>query len=203
MSGRNTIKQRSYINMLVIGILIGGIVMYLFSVKDKGGDKVEVSHNMIVEKIESLGNLEVLKYNIQDMVEYKKVRHWLPNAKTALIVSGEVICCIDLTRLKSKDIYTSGDSIRLTLPAPEVCHVTIDHSASRIYDMQFGLWESTQIADEAYRQAEKQLREQAEKLDMDSKSRDSAVNLLRPILQAMGFEHILITFGQGKGYKEK
>ncbi|MDR2002543.1 MAG: hypothetical protein LBQ74_05895 [Prevotella sp.] len=61
MSGRNTIKQRSYINMLVIGILIGGIVMYLFSVKDKGGDKVEVSHNMIVEKIESLGNLEVLK----------------------------------------------------------------------------------------------------------------------------------------------
>jgi hypothetical protein len=69
--------------------------------------------------------------------------------------------------------------------------------------MQFGLWESTQIADEAYRQAEKQLREQAAKLDMDSKSRDSAVNLLRPILQAMGFDHIFITFGQGKGYKEK
>lgn len=202
MSGRNIIKQRSYINMLAIGILIGGIIMYLFSGKDKGGDKVEVSHNMIVEKIENLGNLEVLKYNIQDMVEYKKVRQWLPNAKTALIVSGEVICCIDLTRLKPEDIHTSGDSIRLTLPAPKVCHVAIDHSASRIYDMQFGLWESTEIADEAYRQAEKQLREQAIKLDMDSKSRDNAVNLLRPILQAMGFEHVFITF-DAKGYKEK
>ena len=196
------VKQRSYINMLAIGILIGGLIMYLFGNRGKDGDKVEVSHNMIVEKIENLGNLEVLQYNIQDLIEYKKERQWLPNAKTALIVAGEVICCVDLTQIKPEDIHTSGDSIRINLPAPKICHVKIDHSASRIYDMQFGLWESTEIADEAYRHAESQLKEQAMKLDMDSKSRDNTVNLLRPILEAMGFKHVLISFS-GKEYNER
>ncbi|MBK5721863.1 DUF4230 domain-containing protein [Dysgonomonas sp. Marseille-P4677] len=197
------VKQRSYINMLAVGILIGGLIMYLFDNNGKDNGKVKVSHNMIVEKIENLGNLEVLQYNIQDLIEYQKMRQWLPNAKTALIVAGEVICCVDLTKVKPEDIYTSGDSIRIKLPAPEICHVKINHSASRIYDMQFGLWESTQIADEAYRHAEKQLKAEAMKLDMESKSRDNTVNLLRPILEAMGFEHVLITFDGGKSYQEK
>ncbi|WP_029902331.1 DUF4230 domain-containing protein [Prevotella sp. 10(H)] len=192
---------KSGLIILILGIAAGMMLMRMCTHKSE--DKVEVSHNIIVQKIESLGNLEVLKYNIQDMVEYKKIRQWLPNAKTALIVSGEVICCVDLTRLRPEDIYTSGDSIRLTLPAPEVCHVNIDHSASRIYDMQFGLWETTEIADEAYRHAESQLREQAQKLDMDSKSRDNTVNLLRPILQAMGFNDVMITFSGNSKYKEK
>lgn len=195
-------KQGSYVKILIAGILIGVLIMYLFTSRGKGGDKVEVSHNMIVEKIENLGNLEVLQYNIQDLIEYKKERQWLPNAKTALIVAGEVICCVDLTKVKPDDIYTSGDSIRIKLPEPEICHVKIDHSASRIYDMQFGLWETTEIADEAYRHAETQLKAQAMKLDMKSKSRDNTVNLLRPMLEAMGFKHVLITF-DGKGYTEK
>ncbi len=196
-------RKRSYINILAIGILIGGLIMYLWGGRSKGNEKVEVSHTMIVQKIEDLGNLEVVQYNIQDLMEYKKVRQWLPNAKTALIVSGEVIGCIDLTKVKPEDIYTSGDSIRLRLPAPEICHIKINHSESRIYDMQFGLWESTQIADEAYRYAENELRRQAMKLDITSKSRDNAVNLLRPILQAMGFEYVYITFDNENSYREK
>lgn len=196
-------RKRSYINILAIGILIGGLIMYLWGGRGKGNETVEVSHTMIVQKIEDLGNLEVVQYNIQDLMEYKKVRQWLPNAKTALIVSGEVIGCIDLTKVKPEDIYTSGDSIRLRLPAPEICHIKINHSESRIYDMQFGLWESTQIADEAYRYAENELRRQAMKLDITSKSRDNAANLLRPILQAMGFEYVYITFDNENSYREK
>lgn len=195
-------KQRSTIPILLAGVLIGVLVMYIFW--RKSAPEVLVSHNMVVEKIEALGNLEVLKYNIQDIVEYQKVRQWLPNARTALIVSGEVICCIDLTKFKPEDIYTSGDSIRLTLPAPTICHTKIDHTRSRVYNMQYGLWETTEIVDEAYRSAEVQLREKAQTLDIDTKSRDNAVLLLRPILEAMGFQHVLITFHpSGRTYKEK
>lgn len=186
-------KLRSQIFLLIIGITLGVIAMFLFSGKQKK-DTVQISHNMIVEKIESLGNLEVTKYSIQDVMEYKKVRRWLPNAKTALIISGEVICCIDLTQLKPEDIETSGKSIRLRLPAPQICHVKIDHANSRVYDMEYGLWESAQITDEAYKSAERHLNEKAKELDIMSQSRNNAVNLLRPILSAMGFDEIVITF---------
>ena len=205
MSPRRTmvIAQRTNLTVLFFGIVIGMLIMYLLSSKGKGEEREEITHTMIVEKIENLGNLEVLKYNIQDIMEYRKVRQWLPDAKTALIVSGEIICCVDLTKLKPEDIYTSGDSIRLRLPAPEVCHTKVDHSKSRIYDMEYGLWESTKIADAAYRSAEKQLSERAKELDIESKSRDNAVNLLKPILEAMGFKSVFITFEQGRGYSDK
>lgn len=194
------VKQRSGLLILISGIITGMLLMFVFT-RSPGESKVEISHNMIVEKIESLGNLEVVKLSIQDIVEYKKVRRWLPNAKTALVVSGEVIGCIDLTRLRPEDIYTSGDSIRLQLPAPEICHTKIDHSKSRIFNIQYGFWDTSEVVDEAYRAAETHLREQAVKLDIDKQSRENAVTLLRPILQAMGFKHVFITFRHG-GYKE-
>jgi hypothetical protein len=185
-------KLRTQIFILIMGIILGIMVMYL--INEKKNSTVQISHDMILQKIESLGNLEVTKYSIQDMMEYKKVRRWLPNAKTALIVSGEVICCVDLTKLKAEDIEVSEKTIRIQLPSPEICHVKIDHSKSRVYNMEYGLWESADIVDDAYTFAEKQLNEKAKQLDMLSQSRDNTVNLLRPILQAMGFEEVIITF---------
>lgn len=185
-------KLRTQIFILIMGIILGIMVMYL--INEKKNSTVQISHDMILQKIESLGNLEVTKYSIQDMMEYKKVRRWLPNAKTTLIVSGEVICCVDLTKLKAEDIEVSEKTIRIQLPSPEICHVKIDHSKSRVYNMEYGLWESTEIVDDAYTFAEKQLNEKARQLDMLSQSRDNTVNLLKPILQAMGFEEVIITF---------
>lgn len=174
-------------------MILGMLAIYLFS--GKGSEpKVEISHNMVLEKIEDLGNLEVVKFTIQDIMEYEKVRRWLPNAKTALIISGEVTGCIDLRKVKPEDIYTSGDSIRLTLPAPEICHVYVDHSKSRVYNMQYSLWETPKIVDDAYRHAEHELKDKAAKMDIESKSRDNTVNLMTPILQAMGFKQVGITF---------
>lgn len=196
-------KQKAGVTILISGILIGFLLAYLFRGNNKNEIQSEISHTMIVEKIESLGNLEVLKYSIQDIMEYKKVRQWLPNAKAALLVSGEVICCVDLTKIKPEDIYVSGDSVRLQLPSPEICHTKIDHSKSRVYDINYGLWETTEIVDAAYKSAEKQLHERALELDMESKSRDNTVNLLKPILSSMGFEHILITFKSGNRITDK
>lgn len=187
-------KLRALLVIFIFGFVCGVLVMFFYSNRKSSQSEVHVSHTMVLEKIESIGNLEVVKYNIQDIVEYKKVRQWLPNAKTALVVAGEVIVCVDLTKIRPQDIYTSGDSIRLILPSPQICHIKVDHSRSRVYNMEFGLWESEQIMDEAYRHAEKQLQSQAEKLDMDSKARDNTVNLLRPLLQAMGFKEVAILF---------
>lgn len=196
-------KIKRTILILAGGFFVGALIMY-FMLSPRKEEKVEISHNMIIEKVEALGNLEVVRFSIQDLMEYEKVRQWLPNAKTAVVVVGEVTGCIDLTKLKPEDIVTSGDSIRIMLPAPEICHVKIDHSKSHIHNIDFGLWEKEQIADEAYRYAEKQLEEQALKMDITTQSRNNAHMLLYPILQSMGFNKILISFKTDNNtYKEQ
>lgn len=196
-------KIRELVALLVVGITIGAIATYFYLRPNDKNEKTEISHNLIVEKIERLGNLEVVKYNLQDVVEYQKVRQWLPNAKTALIIAGEVIACIDMTKIQPDDIYTQGDSIRLTLPSPEICHVKIDHSRSKVYNMEYGLWESEKIMDQAYKNAEQHLYSEALKLNIGEESRNNTIQLLEPLLQAMGFNKVYITFDSSKNNIEK
>lgn len=186
--------MKKNLSILLLGLIIGGLIAFWISSRNKAREELEIRHNMVIEKIEALGNLEVVRYNIQDVMEYKKIRQFLPNAKAILVAVGEVIVCVDLTTITEEDIYTSKDSIRISLANPEICHVKIDHSKSRIFDTEYGLWETAQITDEAYRYAEKELNGQALKLDVAGKGRDNTVNLLTPILKAMGFEKVLITF---------
>lgn len=189
--------------LLVVGVTIGALITYFYLKPENKQVEVEVSHHLIVEKIERLGNLEVVKYNLQDVVEYQKVRQWLPNAKTALIIAGEVIACIDMTKIESEDIYTQADSIRLILPSPEICHVKIDHSRSKVYNMEYGLWESEKVMDEAYKHAEQHLYSEALKLNIGEESRENTIQLITPLLEAMGFNKVYITFDSRKNTIEK
>jgi hypothetical protein len=64
-----------------------------------GKDSTIVTHNMIVQRIEAMGKLEVTKYYIKDVVEHKKKVSWGLDRKAVLIISGEVVGCIDLKKL--------------------------------------------------------------------------------------------------------
>lgn len=178
---------------LVFVLIIFAIVLYLIV---RPGEKSHsiATHNLILQQVEELGKLELVRYNIQDIVEYRKMREWLPNSKTILMVSGEVVSCVDLTLLTQDDITVIGDSVNILLPMPEICHVKIDHTRSRVYDVQFGLWDTPKLVDEAYRAAEESIYKQALDMGVAPQSRDSAVKLLTPILQALGYKKVSIYF---------
>lgn len=182
-----------YLLLFIIGLFIGSIVTYNIMKEEELGNDI-ISHTVVVEKIESLGRLEVVKYNLQDIIEYKKVRQWLPNAKAALLINGEIIGCVDLTRVTGESVLITGDSILLTLPKPEICHVRIDHSKSKVYDINYGLWESADLIDTAYKYAEKELRIQANKLELDKEAKKNTRVILTSMLQSFGFSSINILF---------
>ena len=180
----------------VVCFLLGGLVgAYITKmVYSNKGEEVVITHSLIVDKIESIGNLEVVRYSIQDVMEYEKIREWLPNAKTALLVQGEVVACIDLTKITEERLTVSGDSIALLLPSPEICHVKIDHSQSKIYDTKYGLWESAQLIDNAYKYAQRELEQRAKQINLTDEARSNAILLLTPMLNAMGFRSVTIIF---------
>lgn len=187
-------KKIIFIGIILALLADAALIVYLMSSSKK--DQTYVSHDVVVSQIEELGNLEVVKYNIQDLMDYKKVRRWLPNSKASLKVVGEVIACVDLTQLDKGDIYTWKDSVSLVLPVPQICHYRVDHSRSQIYNIEYGLWESAELVDEAYKAAEEHIYQQAINMGIAQESRANAIKALTPILRGLGFTKIHIRFRQ-------
>ena len=180
--------------LVLLLVLILVVVLMLWKDSGKKNEQIYVSHEMLTKQIEQLGNLEVVKYSIQDMMEYQKTRKWLPNSKAQIKVVGEVIACLDLTKIGPDDIYTEGDSVSLILPIPEICHYKLDHSRSKVYNVEYGLWETAELVDEAYKQAEQHLYTESLKMGIAQQSRTNAIQVLTPLLKGLGFARISIGF---------
>jgi len=178
----------------IILAIIALVALIIFLVKGSSKEQAYVTHEVVIQQIEELGNLEVVKYNIQDMMEYQKVRRWLPNSKASLKIVGEVIACVDLTKIEKDDIFAKGDSVSLILPIPEICHHKVDHSRSKIYDVEFGLWKTAELVDDAYKAAEQQIYQEALNLGIAQESRENTIKVLTPILRGLGFTKIYIGF---------
>ena len=104
------------------------------------GGEIEVSHNALLQKITSMGKLELVKYNFRDVVESKIKKDLLPDAKVLLIVSGEATGCLDLTKIRVADIEEGSDTLVVHLPEPEICNYKIDHSKSRVIIQNMPFW---------------------------------------------------------------
>lgn len=186
-----------FILIVLVGLMVF-VLYYLSKKSDSTSEQSIVSHTMVLQQIEEMGKLEVTKYTIQDLMEYQKVRQWLPNSKATLKIVGEVVACVDLATITENDVFVQGDSVSLILPYPEICHYKIDHSRSKVYNMEFGLWESEEIVDEAYKSAEQQIYEQAQNMGIEKESCENTIKVLTPILRAMGFNKVHIGFGSGR-----
>lgn len=169
---------------------IAGIFIYIgFTEKSKS------DHQLSVEKIESMGKLELVKMNIKDVLEQTKERPlYLPNAKTVLIVSGEVLAGIDLEKVKKEDIHVSGDKVTVKLPQPEIFSSKINHEKSKVYNVEWGGFSSAELVDEAYRSAEKAIIESAKTTGYEATCENNAKLLLTPIFREMSGKEVEISF---------
>jgi hypothetical protein len=159
-------------------------------------DEVEViTHNMVVEKVEALGKLELVKFYLKDIVEQTTEMDWWPDPKVVLLVSGEVVGCIDLAKIDSSDVIMTGNEVLIKLPQPEICYFKVNHQDSKVYNMdsKFIMDEPTMI-DRAYKQAEKQLEVAAVKMKILEQTKINAGALLKPLLQDFTGKKIVISF---------
>lgn len=146
-------------------------------------DKTVLTNNMIVDKIESIGKLELCKYYIKDIIEQKEVKDWWPDSKVVLIISGEVTGCIDLKKIDSNSISITEDKIRIKLPEPEICYIKINHQESKVYDIENEFFDKAKLIDKAYALAEKSIRDGALKMKILEQTRANAQVTLKPLLE--------------------
>ena len=154
----------------------------------------EVSHNVVLEKITSMGKLELVKYNFRDVVESSIKKQVLPDAKALLIVTGEATGCIDLTKIRLGDISEEDSILVVHLPDPEICSFKIDHSKSRVYNTEYAFLDEAQLIDEAFKKAEIQVQQSALSIGILEQTKVSAEQILKPFLEEVSKKKVVLKF---------
>ncbi|PWJ59407.1 uncharacterized protein DUF4230 [Dyadobacter jejuensis] len=190
------------VRLIVFAFLILGVKSAYNLVSHGGGipswwageDKEETAHHVLLQEITAMGKLELVKYNFKDVVEQQIVKTWLPNAKAILIVQGEAIGCIDLTQVQIADISSQDEVLVVNMPDPELCVFKIDHSKSKIYNLEYAFMEESKLIDGAYRQAEKQIQTSALDMGILDQTRENARKILIPMLEKASGRKVVLKF---------
>ncbi len=127
---------------LLLGLLTGGLIVYYLFKKSEASSEMQTSHAYTIEKIHTLGRLELLRYVVRDVATYRWT-YSIPFAESRLllILHGEAIICMDFSRIEVSEKDPGRRALTLRLPPPEVCQVKLDPEKSRVYDASFSIVE--------------------------------------------------------------
>jgi len=147
----------------------------------------QVNHNTVLTSIESLGKMELVRYNFKDVVEYnKEISQWLPNSKSVLIIAGEAVGCIDMSQITRQDVeFTNDSTISIKLPEPEICYFKVDHNKSKVFAMENTYFQDAALVDEGYKYAEKNVRNSAISSGILEQTAENANKILKPMLEGI------------------
>lgn len=181
------------LKVLVVLVLLIGIAVFVWD-RFKPAPTKETNHQVLVEKIEAMGKLELVKYRYSDVVEHKNMTAYLPDASVLLIIKADAVGCIDLGKLKAEDVNVMDDSVQITLPRAEICYVKIDHKSSKVYDTKMAFFREATLVDEAFKAAETEITYQVKKSDILKQTENNALHVLRPLIEGLGYKKINLTF---------
>lgn len=189
----------TFIRLLFIVLLIAGLIAIWEQIRGSSAlsrfrRNDSTTQSIVLKEVTALGKLELVRYTFKDIVEHEQLNTFLPNANAVLIVEGEATGCIDLTKIALNDITTSADSITIRLPKPELCSWKINHDRSRVYDTRFSFLDDSQLVSDAYRQAERQIRQSALNGGILQQTRQNADRMLRPLLAKISGRHVGLIF---------
>lgn len=173
-------------------LLVAGY--FFISKKFSINTSVESKHQLLVEKIEAMGKLELVRYQISDVIEHKNKTDFLPEASVLLIVKAEAVGCVDLTKITREDIKVEADTAVVNLPQPEICYVKIDHESSRVYDTKMAYFREAKLVDEAYKAAEQKISSEVKKSDILAQTKTNASSVLKPIIEGLGYKNVRLIF---------
>jgi hypothetical protein len=167
----------------------------------------DASVPVVVEHIQSLNRLETVVYSLDTVVENSHSSPILPDAlagdKILLVVHGQAIAGIDLSKLKPEDVRIdppgpdgqSSRSIHINLPPSEIFVTSLDNAKTRVYARDTGILVPADANLESDTRAKAQQQLQAAALsdgilDVARKNARASIALL---LSSLGFDHVDVT----------
>ncbi len=165
-----------------------------------GRPLVTVSAPTVVDRIQRLNRLETVVYSLDTVVESNESSPLLPDVlagdRLLMIVHGQIIAGIDLSKLKPEDVQISetGDSrtVQVTLPASELFVTTLDNAHTRVYERSTGLFVKADpnLETVTRQKAQTQLQEAALSDGILDAARKNARSTVVAMLSGLGFSKV-------------
>ena len=191
-----------YFAILLI-IILGILGLRRFIMPDMPYD-INLSRQTVIKELRSLNRLETASFTIEKIIDAgtsgSAFRQFIVGDRLLLIAHGEVIAGFDLSKL-TEDSVTLQDSetLRLTLPAPEILVATLDNEQTRVYDRRRGLLTrgDNDLESEARFAAETTIRDAACKGGILNEASKNARSQLTALFKATGYSTVIIDIPDG------
>jgi hypothetical protein len=189
--------SRISVSLIASAVILGFLIFLFFYIKNQFlVSRTEVTETGMVEKITSMGKLELVKYTMKDIVEQKEIHRIMPDSKVLFLAVGEVTACIDLTKVKRTDIIQTTDSVTVYLPQPEICNASIDHNKSKVYSIS-GAWfqeDAKNMVESVYKIADRKILENARQMNITGIARQNAQLIFKPLLESISAKKVGLKF---------
>lgn len=188
------------LTLLAIGVAVwafAGLALLQLSSMLRGGPvRINVDQPTVVRQIRGLERLETVSYAMDKIVSGERENPILPQFlagdRLLLVVHGEAIAGVDLSKLQPSDVTVHGTTVRVHLPPAEIFTTSLDEQKTRVYSRDTGLFTSPDphLEDDVRQEAERELRAAA--LDdgilksADGNARQTVTN----ILKSLGFANV-------------
>ena len=192
-----TLRSRTAILLATSLITILFLIYMFFYIKRALFEtKIELTEDVMIEKITNMGKLELVKYSMKDVIEKKEIRRIWPDKRILFVAVGEVTGCIDLSKVRKQDITSTADSVTISLPRPEICYIKLDHQRSKVYDVS-GAWfptDTKNMIEDIYKIAEQKLLKNAQEMKILLKTQENALLIFKPMLENISGKKVGVKF---------
>jgi Protein of unknown function (DUF4230) len=157
---------------------------------------IQADQPTVVHQIQQLQRLETIRYTMDKIISGEHESPYLPkflvSDRLLLVVHGEVIGGVDLTKLQLGDVAVHGRNVAVHLPKPEILITRLDNTKTRVYSRDTGLFSSPDpnLESELREEAERQLQQAAEQDGILKSAEQNAQAALTVILKGLGFDQI-------------
>lgn len=186
--------------MLFVRFATHGVLGNLAALITGRATTFDTSVPAVVQKIQRLNRLETVVYSIDTVVEGNRTSPVLPDVlagdRILLVVHGESIAGIDLSKLKPEDVVIDrAHNIRVTLPPSQLFMTTLDNQHTRVYSRNTGLLVAADqnLETETRSKAQDQLQQTALSDGILDAARKNARATVTTLLYSLGFQKVDVT----------
>jgi hypothetical protein len=173
-------------------------LLQLLSLFRSGRTEINVDQPTVVRQIQQLQRLETVRYTMDKIIGGGKDNPYLPQFlvgdRLLLLVHGEVIAGVDLSKVKPGDITVTGRNVTIHLPPAEIFTARVDNAQTRVYSRDTGLFSSADpnLETQVRQEGERQLQLSALQDGILKTADQNARHTLTGMLQGLGFSQVTI-----------
>ena len=165
---------------------------------------VEPQHQAVptVEQVRQLSTLVTSRVEVAD-VQVTRIAGHTGGVRAVLVVRGDLLLGIDLSRARLEAVDPSQKKAVLVLPSPAVTSPRVDHERTRLFGVsESGLWQlapgdaaQTAAVNEAYGQAQRLVAAAGRDPALLDRSRPQAERVLACFYEALGW-HVTVRWSE-------